>query len=147
MWMNVPGGSLVESDLFAQKRLTELQELEGRGRLAGVGMTDDEPGTALSDDTAGVQRDELSAGAGDNALDLELEGQKCVHGILKRPDEKYVTERAYDNPKFVEDMVRDIAGELNNDERIRQYVLESENFESIHNHSAYALIEFNKDSD
>jgi GTP cyclohydrolase I len=57
-----------------------------------------------------------------------------------------VTERAYDNPKFVEDMVRDIAGELNKDDRIRQYVLESENFESIHNHSAYALIEFDKEA-
>ena len=64
-----------------------------------------------------------------------------LYGLLKRPDEKYVTERAYDNPKFVEDMVRDIATVLNADERILTYVVESENFESIHNHSAYALIE------
>jgi len=68
-----------------------------------------------------------------------------LFGILKRPDEKYVTERAYDNPKFVEDIVRDVAVALNEDERVRSYVVESENFESIHNHSAYALIEFDKE--
>ena len=67
-----------------------------------------------------------------------------LYGLLKRPDEKYVTERAYDNPKFVEDMVRDVAARLNADERIDAYVVESENFESIHNHSAYALIERDK---
>ncbi|MCP5245046.1 MAG: GTP cyclohydrolase I FolE2 [Burkholderiales bacterium] len=67
-----------------------------------------------------------------------------LYGLLKRPDEKYVTEKAYDNPKFVEDIVRDIADTLNNDNRIDAYVVESENFESIHNHSAYALIEHNK---
>lgn len=67
-----------------------------------------------------------------------------LYGLLKRPDEKYVTELAYDNPKFVEDLVRDVAGALNADARIDAYVVESENFESIHNHSAYALIEFNK---
>jgi GTP cyclohydrolase I len=67
-----------------------------------------------------------------------------LYGILKRPDEKYVTERAYDNPKFVEDMVRDVAVRLNADDRIVAYVVESENFESIHNHSAYALIEHDK---
>ena len=67
-----------------------------------------------------------------------------LYGLLKRPDEKHVTERAYDNPKFVEDIVRDVAGVLNADPRIDAYVVESENFESIHNHSAYALIEKNK---
>ena len=74
----------------------------------------------------------------------EQEASCELYGILKRPDEKYVTERAYDNPKFVEDIVRDVAGALNADARIDAYVVESENFESIHNHSAYALIEFNK---
>jgi GTP cyclohydrolase I len=64
-----------------------------------------------------------------------------LYGLLKRPDEKFVTERAYDNPKFVEDLVRDVATALNRDKRIDGYVVESENFESIHNHSAYALIE------
>ena len=68
-----------------------------------------------------------------------------MYGILKRPDEKYVTERAYDNPKFVEDIVRDVAVRLNKEERVRAYVVEAENFESIHNHSAYALIEKDKD--
>ena len=63
-----------------------------------------------------------------------------LYGLLKRPDEKFVTEQAYDNPKFVEDMVRDIAGQLIEDERIIAYTVESENFESIHNHSAYARI-------
>ena len=63
-----------------------------------------------------------------------------LYGLLKRPDEKHVTERAYDNPKFVEDMVRDVAAALNEDPRIDDYVVESENFESIHNHSAYAMI-------
>ena len=67
-----------------------------------------------------------------------------LYGLLKRPDEKFVTERAYDNPKFVEDMVRDVAAALNADKRIDAYVVESENFESIHNHSAYALIERDK---
>lgn len=72
---------------------------------------------------------------------VEKEASCELYGLLKRPDEKFVTERAYDNPKFVEDMVRDVAGKLNQDERIIGYTVESENFESIHNHSAYALIE------
>jgi len=75
----------------------------------------------------------------------EQEASCELYGILKRPDEKYVTERAYDNPKFVEDIVRDVAVRLNEDERVRAYVVESENFESIHNHSAYARIEHDKD--
>ncbi|MFZ5522685.1 MAG: GTP cyclohydrolase FolE2 [Pseudomonadota bacterium] len=70
-----------------------------------------------------------------------------LYGLLKRPDEKFVTEHAYDNPKFVEDMVRDVAAVLNADERIDAYIVESENFESIHNHSAYALIERDKTKD
>ncbi len=80
-------------------------------------------------------------------IDLVEKQASCeLYGLLKRPDEKFVTERAYNNPKFVEDMVRDVAGTLNEDDRIRGYVLESENFESIHNHSAYALIEYDKDN-
>jgi GTP cyclohydrolase I len=67
-----------------------------------------------------------------------------LYGILKRPDEKYITERAYDNPKFVEDLVRDVAAALDADPRIDAYVVETENFESIHNHSAYAMIERDK---
>jgi len=76
----------------------------------------------------------------------ESEASCELYGVLKRPDEKYVTERAYDNPKFVEDVVRDVATRLNRDERVAAYVVESENFESIHNHSAYALIEHDKDA-
>ena len=74
----------------------------------------------------------------------ESQGSCELYGLLKRTDEKYVTERAYDNPKFVEDLVRDVAGALNRDPRIDSYIVESENFESIHNHSAYALIELDK---
>jgi len=75
---------------------------------------------------------------------VEKQASSELYGLLKRPDEKHVTERAYDNPKFVEDMVRDVAALLNLDERITRFVVESENFESIHNHSAYALIERDK---
>jgi GTP cyclohydrolase I len=74
----------------------------------------------------------------------EEEASCELWGLLKRPDEKFVTERAYENPKFVEDLVRDVAQRLNRDERIVSYVLEAENFESIHNHSAYAVIEHDK---
>ena len=63
-----------------------------------------------------------------------------VYGLLKRPDEKYVTERAYDNPKFVEDLVRDLALALHGHPAIQRYVVEVENFESIHNHSAFARL-------
>ena len=73
----------------------------------------------------------------------ESNASSQLYGLLKRPDEKYVTEEAYDNPKFVEDMVRDVASALNDDERISAYTVESENFESIHNHSAYAQISQN----
>ena len=64
-----------------------------------------------------------------------------VYGLLKRADEKHVTELAYDNPKFVEDLVRDVARALDRDGRIAGYVVEAENFESIHNHSAFARLE------
>ncbi|MFZ1446529.1 MAG: GTP cyclohydrolase FolE2 [Candidatus Dechloromonas phosphoritropha] len=72
---------------------------------------------------------------------LAEEEASCeVFGLLKRPDEKWVTERAYDNPKFVEDLVRDIALRLMKEPRIAEWKVASENFESIHNHSAYAEI-------
>ncbi len=78
-------------------------------------------------------------------IDLVEQEASCqLYGLLKRPDEKFVTEQAYDNPKFVEDIVRDIAVRLNDDPRIVAYAVASENFESIHNHSAYALIEHDK---
>lgn len=74
-------------------------------------------------------------------ISLAEQSASCeLYGLLKRPDEKYVTERAYDNPKFVEDLVRDVAVALIRDPRVGSYTVDAENFESIHNHSAYARI-------
>jgi GTP cyclohydrolase IB len=70
----------------------------------------------------------------------EEEASAELFGILKRADEKYVTERAYNNPRFVEDLVRNVAARLADDARIGAFAVEAENFESIHNHSAYARI-------
>jgi GTP cyclohydrolase I len=78
---------------------------------------------------------------------VERQASCELYGLLKRPDEKYVTERAYDNPKFVEDMVRDVAARLNEDERVIGYTVQAENFESIHNHSAFAQITRRKDEE
>lgn len=78
---------------------------------------------------------------------VEKIGSAELYGLLKRPDEKFVTEQAYNNPKFVEDIVRDVALKLNVDDRIGAYSVESENFESIHNHSAYAMLVRDKDAD
>ena len=74
----------------------------------------------------------------------ESEASSELWGLLKRPDEKWVTERSYSNPKFVEDLVRDVAVQLNADARILSFVVEAENFESIHNHSAFAKISLTK---
>lgn len=72
---------------------------------------------------------------------IEEQGSCELYGLLKRPDEKFVTEHAYDNPKFVEDLVRDVAGVLRHHPAIAAFTVEAENFESIHNHSAYAVID------
>ena len=69
---------------------------------------------------------------------LEHAASCQVYPQLKRPDEKWVTERAFENPKFVEDIVRDLALSLDQDDRILQYSISSTNYESIHNHDAYA---------
>ena len=106
----------------------------------------------ISEYGAHNQRSHVTISARTNSLvwieDLvdvaEKHASSELYGLLKRPDEKFVTERAYDNPKFVEDLVRDIAAAMNRDKRIDWYIVESENFESIHNHSAYALIERDK---
>jgi GTP cyclohydrolase I len=74
----------------------------------------------------------------------ESEASSELWGLLKRPDEKWVTEHSYSNPKFVEDLVRDVAGRLKSDQRIQSFVVEAENFESIHNHSAFARISHQK---
>ena len=66
-----------------------------------------------------------------------------IYPLLKRVDEKYVTEKAYDNPTFVEDVVRDITVKLQEDDRIEWFMVESENQESIHKHNAYAKVERN----
>lgn len=71
----------------------------------------------------------------------EKQSSSELFGLLKREDEKFVTERAYENAKFVEDIVRDIVLEIKNDQRILKYTVEVENFESIHNHNAYARID------
>jgi len=69
-----------------------------------------------------------------------------LYPLLKREDEKYITEKAYDTPVFVEDVVRSIAVELIKDNRITWFEISCENYESIHNHSAYAIIENKKNS-
>jgi GTP cyclohydrolase IB len=72
---------------------------------------------------------------------VESSASSELYSLLKRPDEKAVTERAYDHPVFVEDLVRNIAIKANADHRITWYRVEAENYESIHNHNAYAMIE------
>ena len=81
----------------------------------------------------------------EDLIKLVEESASCeVFSVLKREDEKFVTEQAYNNPMFVEDIVRDIAVKLSNDPNITWFTVESENFESIHNHNAYAYIEKGK---
>ena len=75
---------------------------------------------------------------------VESQASSDLFAILKRPDEKYITEKAYNNPKFVEDVVRDVANELEQNDAVLRYYVHAENFESIHNHSAFALIENDK---
>ncbi|TXI32684.1 MAG: GTP cyclohydrolase I FolE2 [Niabella sp.] len=89
-----------------------------------------------------IQAELIDDVAIEELIRIAEEESSCeLWGLLKRSDEKYVTERAYENPKFVEDLVRGVAVRLDADKRIRHYVVEAENFESIHNHSAYALID------
>jgi len=83
----------------------------------------------------------------EDLIRLVEESASCdVYSVLKREDEKYVTEKAYQNPRFVEDIVREIALKLNQDPNITWFAVECENFESIHNHNAYAYIEKDKTS-
>jgi GTP cyclohydrolase I len=76
---------------------------------------------------------------------IESSASCALFPVLKRPDEKWVTERAYENPRFVEDLVREVALKFNADDRIREYEIEVENEESIHAHNAYAFIARKKD--
>jgi len=82
----------------------------------------------------------------EDIVNLVEQSASCdIFSVLKRADEKFVTEKAYNNPKFVEDIARDVAKELIEDENITWFSVSTENFESIHNHSAYAYIEHSRD--
>ena len=72
---------------------------------------------------------------------MEASASAPVYSLLKRVDEKFVTEQAYDNPMFVEDVVREVAVNLGKMEKVMWFSIEAENWESIHNHSAYAFLE------
>jgi GTP cyclohydrolase IB len=143
----------VESLLDYQARMTAETGADGRTRITLALAT---PVTSLcpcskklADYGAHNQRSHITVTADivgelsleELALIAEEEASCEVWGLLKRPDEKWVTERAYDNPKFVEDLVRDIALRMKRDPRVGRFVVASENFESIHNHSAYAEVE------
>ncbi|MDR3455436.1 MAG: GTP cyclohydrolase FolE2 [Rhodoferax sp.] len=107
----------------------------------------------VSDDGAHNQRSHIAMQVqlrepGRNAIDwvelvrfAEDNASSELWGLLKRPDEKWVTERAYANPKFVEDLIRDVALALDADARIGSYRVEVTNYESIHAHDAYAVLE------
>ncbi len=71
---------------------------------------------------------------------IEKSGSAEVYSLLKREDEKFLTEKSYQNPKFVEDVVREIAKKLKNNNKITSYKVEAESIESIHNHNAYAMV-------
>jgi GTP cyclohydrolase I len=132
-WVARAAGDQVEFELIVQVPLTSLcpcskaiSEYGAHNQRSHVTVA------ALIDDEIGV----------DEVIRLiEDEGSCEVWGLLKRPDEKFVTERAYDNPKFVEDLVRDVAARLSVRAGVGRYRVEAENFESIHNHSAYAVVE------
>lgn len=78
---------------------------------------------------------------------IEGAASSDVYALLKRADEKFITEKAYDNPRFAEDMVRQIAVELEKMSRITWFSVETENYESIHNHNAYAAVSRNRKAD
>ena len=143
----------VESLLDYQARMTAETTDSGSTRLR-LALT--APVTSLcpcskkiADYGAHNQRSHITVAAdvfGELALEelarvAEEEASCEIWSLLKRPDEKWVTERAYDNPKFVEDLVRDIALRMKRDPRVGHFTVTSENFESIHNHSAYAVVE------
>lgn len=133
-WMARAAGSDVEFEVSVQVPVTSLCPCS----------------KTISDYGAHNQRSHVTVnavfqGAGfdmDALIRLVEEEASCeLWGLLKRPDEKFVTERAYDNPKFVEDLVRDVAGRVKAQPGVVRFRVEAENFESIHNHSAYAVVE------
>jgi len=132
-WIARAAGDQVEFELVAQVPVTSLCPCS----------------KAISEYGAHNQRSHVTVSAvlnADVSMDriirlVEDEGSCELWGLLKRPDEKFVTERAYDNPKFVEDLVRDVAARVAAYPGVVRYRVEAENFESIHNHSAYAVVE------
>ncbi|RYH38990.1 MAG: GTP cyclohydrolase I FolE2 [Alcaligenaceae bacterium] len=132
-WIARAQGDAVEFELVAQVPVTSLCPCS----------------KAISEYGAHNQRSHVTVSAvldGEVDLDhiiriVEAEASCELWGLLKRPDEKFVTERAYENPKFVEDLVRDVAARIGAQSGIVRYRVEAENFESIHNHSAYAVVE------
>lgn len=132
-WIARASGDGVEFELVVQVPVTSLcpcsktiSEYGAHNQRSHVTVH-----AVLSDDTSM-----------DSIIRLVEDEASCeLWGLLKRPDEKFVTERAYDNPKFVEDLVRDVAARLNAEPGVQRYRVEAENFESIHNHSAYAVVE------
>ena len=135
---NATGATDVELGLRAQVPVMslcpcskEISEFGAHNQRSHVTMT-----VVLDSQTKMTVEDLVTA--------AESEASSELWGLLKRPDEKWVTERSYSNPKFVEDLVRDVAGRLKSDQRIHSFVVEAENFESIHNHSAFARISFAK---
>ena len=135
---NATGGADIELGLRAQVPVMslcpcskEISEFGAHNQRSHVTMT-----VALDSKTQMTVEDLVAA--------AESEASSELWGLLKRPDEKWVTEHSYSNPKFVEDLVRDVAGNLKADQRIRSFVVEAENFESIHNHSAFARISHQK---
>jgi GTP cyclohydrolase I len=135
---NASGATDVELVLRAQVPVMslcpcskEISEFGAHNQRSHVTMT-----VALDSATQMTVEDLVAA--------AESEASSELWGLLKRPDEKWVTEHSYSNPKFVEDLVRDVAGRLKSDQRIQSFVVEAENFESIHNHSAFARISHQK---
>ena len=135
---NATGETTVELGLRAQVPVMslcpcskEISEFGAHNQRSHVTMT-----VAL-DSATQITVEDLVAAA-------ESEASSELWGLLKRPDEKWVTEHSYSNPKFVEDLVRDVAGRLKAEQRIQSFVVEAENFESIHNHSAFARISHKK---
>lgn len=132
-WVARAQGDSVQFELIAQVPVTSLCPCS----------------KAISEYGAHNQRSHVTVAAvldGEVELDhvirvVEAEASCELWGLLKRPDEKFVTERAYENPKFVEDLVRDVAARISAQPGIVSYRIEAENFESIHNHSAYAVVE------
>lgn len=120
LWVQVPVTSLCP----CSKAISEYGAHNQRSHVS-VKLNVSDPGTIAMDSLIRT---------------IEAQASCELWGLLKRVDEKYVTERAYENPKFVEDLVRDVAVAIKNMQSVVSYEVTAENFESIHNHSAYAVV-------